>query len=119
MLRYPLAKDFRQHNHLHVKIRKLFIRCKFTVSSNRIRTLTVSIQYFLGAPFLQSFSVIITHNVSFLELNLHLYAYVQDYCVKALQDGEIIGVAPGGSTEAIMAEVSCFRWQYWDNHGRI
>ncbi len=41
-----------------------------------------------------------------------VYALMQDYCVKALQDGEIIGVAPGGSTEAIMAEVSGSRWQY-------
>jgi len=34
----------------------------------------------------------------------------REYCIKALQDGEILGVAPGGSTEAIMAEGYEVKW---------
>ncbi len=30
---------------------------------------------------------------------------VQEYCVQRLKEGDIIGVAPGGSKEAIFADV--------------
>jgi hypothetical protein len=37
-------------------------------------------------------------------LNL-IYDCFQDYCIDLLKEGEILGVAPGGSREAIFAEV--------------
>jgi hypothetical protein len=82
MLRYPLARGFRPGN------------TQFAFENAQIIHSFLNLQY------------------TCMRICVKVYALMQDYCVKALQDGEIIGVAPGGSTEAIMAEVSGSRWQY-------